>query len=52
MHRAWVDFVTTGDPGWPSYDVTTRPTQVFGSLTSVVPDPRGAQRAVWDGIRV
>jgi para-nitrobenzyl esterase len=52
MHRAWVDFVTTGDPGWPSYDVTTRPTQVFGTLTSVVPDPRGAQRAVWDGIRV
>jgi para-nitrobenzyl esterase len=51
MHRAWVDFVTTGDPGWPAYELTTRPTQVFGTLTAVVPDPRGAQRAVWDGIR-
>jgi len=52
MHRAWVDFVTTGDPGWPSYDLATRPVQVFGTLTSVVPDPRAEQRAVWDGIRI
>ena len=52
MHRAWVDFVTTGDPGWAAYDLASRPVQVFGTLTSVVPDPRAAQRTVWDGIRV
>ena len=51
VHRAWVDFVTTGDPGWPAYDLGTRPVQVFGTLTAVVPDPRGAQRAVWEGVR-
>ena len=52
MHRAWVEFVSTGAPGWPAYDVTTRPVQVFGTLTAVVPDPRAAQRTAWDGIRV
>ncbi len=52
VHRAWVDFVTTGDPGWPAYDLATRPVQVFGTLTSVVPDPRSAQRQVWEGVRV
>ncbi len=51
VHRAWVDFATTGDPGWPAYDLDTRPVQVFGTLTSVTPDPRAAQRRVWDGLR-
>ena len=51
MHRAWVDFAASGDPGWPAYEVRTRPVQVFGTLTSVVPDPRSAQRAAWEGIR-
>jgi para-nitrobenzyl esterase len=52
VHRAWVDFVTKGDPGWPPYDLADRPVQVFGTLTSVTPDPRGAQRQVWEGVRV
>jgi para-nitrobenzyl esterase len=52
VHRAWVDFVHTGDPGWPVYDVDERPVQVFGTLTAVTPDPRGAQRRVWEGVRV
>jgi para-nitrobenzyl esterase len=52
VHRAWVDFVTTGDPGWPPYDLGDRPVQVFGTLTSVTPDPRGPQRQVWEGVRV
>ena len=52
VHRAWVDFVRTGDPGWPTYDLGERPVQVFGTLTAVTPDPRGAQRQVWEGVRV
>jgi carboxylesterase type B len=28
MHRAWVDFVTEGDPGWPAFRVDTRPAMV------------------------
>ena len=51
VHAAWVAFVTTGDPGWPVYDVAARPVQVFGAPTAVVPDPRSAQRALWDGVR-
>ncbi|MFC9803935.1 carboxylesterase/lipase family protein [Streptomyces bacillaris] len=30
MHRAWVDFATTGDPGWPSWDAR-RPVRFFGA---------------------
>jgi para-nitrobenzyl esterase len=51
MHAAWAGFVRTGDPGWPVYDLATRPVQVFGELSAVVPDPRSAQRALWDGVR-
>lgn len=29
MHRAWVDFATSGDPGWPSWD-GRRPVMGFG----------------------
>ena len=52
VHRAWVDFATTGDPGWPAYDLDARPVQVFGTLTGVTPDPRAEQRRAWDGVRV
>jgi para-nitrobenzyl esterase len=51
MHAAWVRFVRDGDPGWPAYDPASRPVQVFGELSAVVPDPRGVQRALWDGVR-
>jgi para-nitrobenzyl esterase len=51
MHRAWVGFVTDGDPGWAPYDSGRRPTMVFGDSVGVVDDPRGAQRARWDGVR-
>jgi para-nitrobenzyl esterase len=51
MHAAWVSFVRTGDPGWPTYDLSHRPVQVFGELTAVAPDPRGEQRALWEAVR-
>jgi para-nitrobenzyl esterase len=51
MHAAWVAFARTGDPGWPAYDAATRPVQVFGGLSGVVPDPRPEQRGLWDGVR-
>jgi para-nitrobenzyl esterase len=51
MHAAWVAFVGGGDPGWPAYDLGTRPVQAFGEISGVVPDPRAEQRALWDGIR-
>lgn len=48
MHRAWVDFAATGDPGWPAYDLESRPVMVFdGDGARVVHDPRGDERRLW-----
>jgi para-nitrobenzyl esterase len=51
MHGAWVRFVTDGDPGWAGYDAGSRRVQEFGEQVRVVADPRGDQRALWEGIR-
>ena len=55
MHRAWVAFAATGDPGWPAYTPGHRTVALFGSGTDpgreVVDDPRGDLRVLWDGIR-
>ena len=51
VHRAWVDFVVDGDPGWAPYDLQRRPTMTFATTSEVVDDPRGDERALWDGYR-
>jgi para-nitrobenzyl esterase len=51
VHGAWVRFVTDGDPGWAPYDTARRAVQEFGTEVRLVEDPRGDQRALWDGIR-
>lgn len=51
VHRAWVDFVTDGDPGWAPYDLQRRPTMTFATDSEVVDDPRGDERAGWEGHR-
>lgn len=50
MHRAWVRFAATGDPGWPRYDSERRATQRFGVPSRVVNDAYLARRALWDGV--
>ena len=45
MHRAWVAFAATGDPGWPRYDLDRRATMRFDSVSRVVDDPRWWERA-------
>ncbi len=47
-HRAWVDFVRTGDPGWGRYG-TARTVKMFPGTAA--DDPRAATREVWDGVR-
>ncbi|WBQ02666.1 carboxylesterase/lipase family protein [Kribbella sp. CA-293567] len=48
MHAAWVAFATTGRPGWPPYDATTRPVMTFTHPDSLlVEDPRAAELALW-----
>jgi para-nitrobenzyl esterase len=50
-HRVWVDFITSGDPGWARYDVERRTTGLLGDAVSAADDPAGDERALWDGIR-
>jgi para-nitrobenzyl esterase len=51
MHCAWISFATTGDPGWPAYDLARRATMRFDTDSRVVDDPRAWERAFWDGVR-
>jgi para-nitrobenzyl esterase len=51
VHRAWVAFATTGNPGWPRYDLTRRATMRFDTRSEVVNDPRSGQRALWEHVR-
>ena len=47
MHRAWVNFVKSGDPGWEAWSAA-RPVRVFTAPTSeTVHAPREDERAVW-----
>jgi para-nitrobenzyl esterase len=51
MHGAWVAFASTGNPGWPTYNTYTRGTMRFDLTSELVIDPRGDERALWDGHR-
>ncbi|MET7283332.1 carboxylesterase family protein [Kribbella sp. NPDC005582] len=46
MRKAWVDFATHGDPGWPPYDAQ-RLTQVFNFPSTVDVYPEEASRLLW-----
>jgi para-nitrobenzyl esterase len=50
-HRVWVDFITSGDPGWARYDVGQRTTGLLGDVLTAADDPAGDERALWDSIR-
>jgi len=51
MHAAWVAFATSGDPGWPKYDLSRRATMRFDVTSEVVNDPLSTERALWEGVR-
>lgn len=50
-HKAWVDFITHGDPGWPAYNTTSRTTGVLSDRITATADPAASERACWDRIR-
>ncbi|GII04680.1 carboxylesterase/lipase family protein [Planobispora takensis] len=47
MHAAWVRFVATGDPGWPPYDLRTRPTWIFDTPGHLTHDPMAGESRLW-----
>ena len=51
MHRVWVEFITSGAPGWAPYDTGHRTTALLSDAVRPVGDPAGDERAVWEGIR-
>jgi para-nitrobenzyl esterase len=51
MHAAWVAFATSGNPGWPQYDLNRRATMRFDTQQELVDDPRSAERKLWEGLR-
>lgn len=51
MHRAWIAFASTGEPGWPRYEPGRRATMRFDRVTKVVDDPRAWERDFWRGVR-
>ncbi|GAA2161282.1 carboxylesterase family protein [Humibacillus xanthopallidus] len=46
LHRAAVGFIVDGDPGWPSWSETKRPTRVFDTPSTVEPDGYADTRAL------
>jgi para-nitrobenzyl esterase len=51
MHRAWVAFARTGNPGWASYSADGRTVMRFDTPSGLVADPEGEERRLWEGIR-
>jgi para-nitrobenzyl esterase len=52
MHRAWVAFAASGEPGWSPYDARERTVMRFDGVGgTVVMDPAAEERRVWDSIR-
>lgn len=51
MHKAWIDFIRDGDPGWPEYQPGLRMTMCFNDESKVVEDPQSISRSAWEGIR-
>jgi para-nitrobenzyl esterase len=50
MHKAWVNFMQTGEVAWPRYDTSTRSTMLLDVNSRVEEDPQGDLRRVWDGL--
>jgi len=51
MHAAWVEYATTGDPGWPAYEPSVRATMVFDTESRLVADAASVERLIWEGRR-
>ncbi|MDX2968017.1 carboxylesterase family protein [Kribbella solani] len=47
VHKSWIDFATTGDPGWPAYTSTNRISRHFASASGTTTDDRPTERRLW-----
>lgn len=51
MHRAWISFATSGDPGWPRYEIRRPILMRFDAVPTLKEVERTLEREVWSGIR-
>jgi hypothetical protein len=49
MVGAWTSFARTGHPGWTPYAAPRRTTMIWDLRSHTADDPRGFERAQWDG---
>lgn len=47
MRTDWVNFATTGDPGWSTYDPHARTTRVYNAEPTTQPYPEENSRRIW-----
>jgi para-nitrobenzyl esterase len=47
MHRRWVAFAATGDPGWPPYTPQRRAVMTFNLESGIIENPRRKEREAW-----
>lgn len=47
VHRAWVDFATTGDPGWRAWATATPYSMRFDTDSAVTCEARAAELGAW-----
>jgi len=57
IHRAWAQFIRTGDPNgggglpaWPRYDADRRATLLIDRESRIADDPGGAARMLWPAV--
>ncbi|MFE9174032.1 carboxylesterase/lipase family protein [Streptomyces kebangsaanensis] len=47
VHRTWIRFARTGDPGWDPYDTERRTTMRIDADWTQIDDPRSQERQAW-----
>lgn len=47
LQQAWIQFATTGDPGWPAYEPERALTRVLDAESQTVSYPEAASRQIW-----
>ncbi|WP_278262271.1 carboxylesterase family protein [Nocardia sp. AG03] len=50
MREDWVNFATSGDPGWPPYDPARRSTRVYTAEPVTLTYPEEISRRIWSDI--
>jgi len=48
MHKAWIDFIRDGNPGWSEYDLTNRQVKNFDLNSTLLSDPLSISRKYWE----